>query len=171
MASLLAAARNRQTARLNGTALRSASAALAFAKSQQYQDADATLRERIWLISRLGAKKTRSTGDAGNGNCRRVPCRGRRGHALPTLRRRVAAIDRACRVTGHPLDTKHPAIRETLRDIGRSHGGRSRRTVALTTNEIKKLSEACGGTLAGKRDRALFLLGLAGALAVRNSLG
>jgi hypothetical protein len=57
MASLLAAARNRQTARLNGTALRSASAALAFAKSQQYQDADATLRERIWLISRLGAKK------------------------------------------------------------------------------------------------------------------
>ena len=44
------------------------------------------------------------------------------GYALPTLRRRVAAIARACGVAGHPLDTKHPAIRETLRGIGRKHG-------------------------------------------------
>ena len=32
------------------------------------------------------------------------------GYALPTLRRRVAAIARACRIAGHPLDTKAPAI-------------------------------------------------------------
>jgi hypothetical protein len=44
------------------------------------------------------------------------------GYAMPTLRRRVAAIARACGVAGHPLDTKHPAIRETLREIGRRHG-------------------------------------------------
>jgi len=30
------------------------------------------------------------------------------GYALPTLRRRVAAIARACGIAGHPLDTKHP---------------------------------------------------------------
>ena len=36
------------------------------------------------------------------------------GYAMPTLRRRVAAIARACGIAGLPLDTKHPAIRETL---------------------------------------------------------
>ena len=35
------------------------------------------------------------------------------GYALPTLRRRVAAIARVCGVAGHPLDAQHPAIRET----------------------------------------------------------
>jgi integrase len=65
---------------------------------------------------------------------------------------------------GHPLDTKHPAIRETLRGIGRTHGTRSRRSSALTTAEVKKLIRVCGTTLAGDRDRALFLLCYSGAL-------
>jgi integrase len=86
------------------------------------------------------------------------------GYAMPTLRRRVAAIARACGVAGHPLDTKHPAIRETLRGIGRKHGSPARRAAALTTTEIRKLARACGAGLAGARDRALFLLGFAGAL-------
>ncbi len=86
------------------------------------------------------------------------------GYALPTLRRRVAAIARACGVAGHPLDTKHPAIRETLRGIARRHGTPARRAAALTTAEIRKLSRACGTGLAGARDRALFLVGFAGAL-------
>lgn len=86
------------------------------------------------------------------------------GYAMPTLRRRVAAIARACGVAGQPLDTKHPAIRETLRGIGRKHGMPARRSTALTTAEIKRLSRECGADLAGLRDRALFLMGFAGAL-------
>lgn len=86
------------------------------------------------------------------------------GYAMPTLRRRVAAIARACRIAGHPLDTKHPAIRETLRGIGRTHGAPPRRSTALTIPELRKLVRACGTTLAGARDRALFLIGFAGAL-------
>ena len=86
------------------------------------------------------------------------------GYALPTLRRRVAAIARACRIAGHPLDTKHPAIRETLRGIGRKHGTPPRRSAALTIADMRKLVRACGTTLAGARDRALFLIGFAGAL-------
>ncbi|WP_158921533.1 tyrosine-type recombinase/integrase [Acidisphaera sp. S103] len=35
---------------------------------------------------------------------------------------------------------------------------------ALTTAEVRKLSRACGTDLAGARDRALFLIGFAGAL-------
>jgi integrase len=86
------------------------------------------------------------------------------GYALSTLRRRVAAIARACGVAGHPLDTKHPAVRETLRGIARRHGVPARRAAARTTAEIRKLSRACGTGLAGARDRALFLVGFAGAL-------
>jgi integrase len=86
------------------------------------------------------------------------------GYAMPTLRRRVAAIARACGVAGQPLDTKHPAIRETLRGIGRKHGTPARRAAALTTTEVKKLSRACGDDLAGLSDRALFLIGFAGAM-------
>lgn len=86
------------------------------------------------------------------------------GYAAQTLRRRVAAIARACGVAGHPLDVKHPAIRETLRGIARRHGQPARRSAALTTDEIKRLCETCDETHAGQRDRALFLLGFAGAL-------
>jgi hypothetical protein len=50
------------------------------------------------------------------------------GYAVPTLRRRVAAIARAHRIALHPLDTKHPAIRETLRGIARAHGEPGRRS-------------------------------------------
>ena len=86
------------------------------------------------------------------------------GYALPTLRRRVAAIARACRIAGHPLDTKAPAIRETMRGIGRTHGTPPRRSAALTVADMRKLVRTCGTTLAGARDRALFLVGFAGAL-------
>jgi integrase len=170
MPSLLTDTRRRQIARLNGAKPRSAAAALAFAKSREYQDAadaDATLRAyrsdlanfKVWcvkhdLVPMPATPETVGAYLAAAGE----------GYAMPTLRRRVAAIARACRTAGHPLDTKHPAIRETLRGIGRRHGGRSRRSAALTTADVKKLIDACGSTLAGKRDRALFLLGFAGAL-------
>ena len=93
------------------------------------------------------------------------------GYAMPTLRRRVAAIARACGVAGYPLDTKHPAIRETLRGIGRRHGSPSRRAAAITTTEIRKLCRICGTNLAGSRDRALFLLGFAARCAALSSSG
>ena len=65
------------------------------------------------------------------------------GYVLPKLRRRVAAIARACGVAGQPWDTKHPAIRETLRGIGRKHGAPARRAAALTTAEVKRLCRIC----------------------------
>jgi integrase len=87
-----------------------------------------------------------------------------RGYALSTLRRRVAAIARAHRIAKQPLDTRHPAIRETLRGIARTHGEPPRRSAALATAEIRRLSLVCGTDIAGIRDRALFLVGFAGAL-------
>jgi hypothetical protein len=140
-------------------------AAMALAKSQEYQDAadaPATIRAyktdvtnfKAWcakhgFVAMPPAPETVGAYIAAAGE----------GYALPTLRRRVAAISRACRVEGHELDTKDPAIRETLRGIARKHGTPPRRTAALTTPDIKKLARACGEDLPGMRDRALILTG------------
>ena len=170
MPSSFTEARKRQMARLQGAKPPTARAAMALAKSQAYQDAadsSATLRAYAADLANFEAW-------CGKHGFQAMPATPEivgaylaaagEGYAMPTLRRRVAAIARACGVAGHPLDTKHPAIRETLRGIGRKHGAPARRAAALTTAEIRKLSRACGTTLAGARDRALFLIGFAGAL-------
>ncbi|WP_284948050.1 site-specific integrase [Acidisoma cladoniae] len=145
-------------------------AARSLARSQAYQsaaDAPATLRAykadlanfKAWCVERkldpmpstaevVGAYLA----DAG------------RGYALSTLRRRVAAIARAHRIAKQPLDTRHPAIRETLRGIARTHGEPPRRSAAITTAEIKRLLRVCSDDMAGTRDQALFLVCFAGAL-------
>jgi integrase len=170
MPSSFSEARKRQLARLDGAKPPTARAAVALAKSQAYQDAaDAPAALRAYAADmanyeawcqRHGFAAMPATPEIVGAYLAAAG----EGYAMPTLRRRVAAIARACGVAGHPLDTKHPAIRETLRGIGRKHGTPARRSAALTTGEIRKLSRACGTTLAGTRDRALFLVGFAGAL-------
>lgn len=87
-----------------------------------------------------------------------------RTHAPATLRRRLASIARAHRQAGRQFWRGHPAIAGTLRGIGREHGRPQRRAAALATPEVRKLVAACGPDAAGLRDRALVLLGYAGAL-------
>jgi integrase len=170
MPSPFSEARKRQLARLQGAKPPTARVAMALAKSRACQDAadaPATLRayasdlanykawcERHGFEPIPAAPETVGAYLAAAGE----------GYALPTLRRRVAAIARACGVAGYPLDTKHPAIRETLRGIARKHGAPARRAAALTTAEIRKLSRTCAAGLAGARDRALILVGFSGAL-------
>ena len=114
-------------------------AAMAMAKAQAYQDAadaPSTLRAyasdlknfEAWC-ARHGMVALPATPDVVGAYLAAAG----EGYAMQTLRRRVAAIARASGVGGHPLDTKHPAIRETLRGIGRTHGSRGRRSAALTT--------------------------------------
>jgi hypothetical protein len=103
-------------------------AAMALAKSQAYQDAadaSATLHAYVADLANYAAwcdrhdfKPMPATPEVVGAYLAAAG----EGHALPTLRHRVTAIARACGVAGHPLDTKHPAIRETLRGIGRKHG-------------------------------------------------
>ena len=49
------------------------------------------------------------------------------GYAKSTLRRKVAAIARANRPAGKPLDTRHPAIRDVLRVIAAPPAARQSR--------------------------------------------
>ena len=147
-----------------------AKVAMALAKSQAYQDAadaPSTLRAYASDVANYEAWSHRNGLTAFPASPEVVGAylaAAGEGYAMQTLRRRVAAIARASGVSGHPLDTKHPAIRETLRGIGRTHGSRGRRSAALTTSELRDLSKACGVSLAGARDRALLLVAFAGAL-------
>lgn len=84
--------------------------------------------------------------------------------AAATLARRVTAIDRVHRAAGQPLDTRDALIRDALRGIRRENGAPRRQAAALTTAEIRQIVAACGRGLTGLRDRALILLGYAGAL-------
>src|SRR6516162_9332220 len=133
MADAFTAARKRQLARLGGAKPPAPRAAIALAKSHAYQDAadaPATLRAyatdlenyKTWC-DRHGFVAMPATPEVVGAY---VAAAGE-GYAMPTLRRRVAAIARACGVAGYPLDTKHPAIRGTLRGIGRRHGSAARR--------------------------------------------
>ena len=79
------------------------------------------------------------------------------------LRGRLAAIAYHHRRRGLIWSGAHPAIRETLAGIGRAHGKPVRPSAALTSVEVKRLIAGCAQDLAGLRDRALFLVGFAGA--------
>lgn len=79
------------------------------------------------------------------------------------LRRRVAAIAHHHRRRGMAFSGAHPVIRETLAGIARRHGKPKRPAAALTSTEIRRLLDACPDDITGTRDRALLLVGFAGA--------
>jgi integrase len=83
-----------------------------------------------------------------------------------TLVRWIAGIAWQARRDGQGLDTKHTKIRDALRGINRERqeGQSGRRAAAITTDEIRPLLASCAADLTGLRDRALLLVGFAGAL-------
>ena len=161
--------RKRQIAKSPGVKPKTAAAAIALAKSQAYQDAadaKSTLKAYASDFAHFEAwckKHGFQSTEPDPAIVGAYLAAAGEGYAPATLRRRVAAIARAFGMAGHPLDTKHPAIRETLRGIARRHGSRPRRAAALTAAEIRMICGVCDHSLPGVRDRALILLGFAGA--------
>jgi len=80
-----------------------------------------------------------------------------------TISRRLVAITSAHRQAGHALDTRHPAIRDTLRGIRRQHGTAQQGKAPAVVADIRLMVATIPDTLKGARDRALILLGFAGA--------
>jgi integrase len=81
-----------------------------------------------------------------------------------TLARHLVAITAAHRAAGHQLDTRASAIRETLTGIKRTHGTSQTGKAPALVTDIKAMIKAQPDTLAGFRNRALLLVGFAGAL-------
>jgi integrase len=84
-------------------------------------------------------------------------------HGVSALRGRVAAIAYHHRRRGFAFPPAHPVLRETISGIRRRHVRKVRPAATLCAPEIKQLVAACPSDLAGLRDRALFLVGFAGA--------
>jgi integrase len=84
--------------------------------------------------------------------------------AYVTLTSRLSAIVQAHHLLRLPFDPRDPELRKTLQGIARAHGTRPKRQATpLLTADVIKLAATCGGDLRGERDRALILLGFAGA--------
>lgn len=84
-------------------------------------------------------------------------------HARATLLRRLASISRAHAQADLVFWRSHPRIRDVLRGIAREHGSAPVKSAALMVSDVRAMVERCDG-LAGLRDAALILVGMAGAL-------
>lgn len=87
----------------------------------------------------------------------------RDGRKVATLQRRIAAIAYHHREAGHALDTADAALRATWRGIRRTVGVAPARKDSAVTEVIRAMVATLPDTLLGVRDRALLLLGFAGA--------
>jgi site-specific recombinase XerD len=80
-----------------------------------------------------------------------------------TIGRRVAAIRYAHKLAGHPAPTDDERVRATMRGIRRTVGTAPIRKAPATADRIRAMAPVAGARLADLRDRALLLLGFAGA--------
>ena len=86
------------------------------------------------------------------------------GLKVSTIQRRAAAIGYAHRLAGEASPLENEAVKATLRGIRRRVGVATKGKSPLTADLIAKVVRKCPATLAGKRDRALIVLGFAAAL-------
>jgi site-specific recombinase XerD len=87
-----------------------------------------------------------------------------RGIKPATLIRRLAAIRMAHEGLGHPTPTQHKGVKSVLKGIKREKGIAPKKKAPATVKRIASMIAYCKtDTLAGLRDKALLLLGFAGA--------
>jgi site-specific recombinase XerD len=85
------------------------------------------------------------------------------GVAVSTLMQRVAALAYAHRLAGLQSPTEAPAVRSVVRGIRRELACRPDRKAPATVNALSDMLGQVPATMAGRRDRALLLVGFAGA--------
>jgi len=85
------------------------------------------------------------------------------GLSLPTLRRRLAAIASRHATAGLETPTEHSLVRRLLRRYSRSRGTAVRKKESLLIEQLPAILIAMPDDQLATRDRALLLLGYAGA--------
>jgi site-specific recombinase XerD len=86
-----------------------------------------------------------------------------RGIRPATIARRLAAIRYAHKLAGHPSPTTSETVKITLRGIKRTFRAAPNRKAPATSDKIAAMATSAGPGPRGMRDRALLLLGFAGA--------
>jgi site-specific recombinase XerD len=82
---------------------------------------------------------------------------------IATIARRLAAIGQAHRTAGHTAPSDDATVRTVWRGIRRSKGTAPVKKRPLLTDDLRALLATLPDRLSGARDRALLLLGFAGA--------
>lgn len=85
------------------------------------------------------------------------------GRKLSTIRRRCAAIAHMHRQAGHDNPAAHTGVRATVSGIARTLGSAPTKKAALTAEVLERVIRKIPIDLPGLRDRALILIGFAGA--------
>jgi len=85
-------------------------------------------------------------------------------HAPATIRRRLSAIGKMHRFNDLAWNAAHRDIQGPLQGLLRAHGRPARRAAALSLATLRQLLATCDPGARGRRDRALLLIGFAGAL-------
>ena len=75
----------------------------------------------------------------------------------------LVAISQAHKLSGHDSPTTSSAVRETLKGVRREVGTATRQVAPLLPEHIRRIVDTLGGDPIGLRDRALLLIGFAGA--------
>lgn len=83
--------------------------------------------------------------------------------SVATLQRRIAAISVAHDAGGYPNPCKSILVRSTLNGIRRLRGVAQKQAKALVKEDLFAVLDAMGSTIKDARDRALLLIGFAGA--------
>lgn len=83
---------------------------------------------------------------------------------VSTLQRRLATIAEAHRAAGHESPNRHARVRLVWQGIRREKGVAQAHKKPTLTKHIRLMLDHLPGTLLGVRDRALILLGFAGAM-------
>jgi site-specific recombinase XerD len=86
-----------------------------------------------------------------------------RGARVSTIGRRLAAIRYAHKLAGHEPPTNAEAVKATLRGIRRTAGSAPARKAPATADKVLAMVAKADTDLKGLRDRAILLLGFAGA--------
>lgn len=86
-----------------------------------------------------------------------------RGMSASTLEQRVAALRYAHRMKETDSPTSSELVKATMKGIKRTIGTQKKAKAAATIGHIKAMVAHCPDTLGGLRDRALLLIGFAGA--------
>lgn len=84
-------------------------------------------------------------------------------HAVATIQRRLAAIAKAHRALGHDDPCKAEIVRAVMRGIRRTKSVAQREAQALQRDDLFAVLERIGDRPIDMRDRALLLIGFAGA--------
>ena len=85
------------------------------------------------------------------------------GVSVSTLKRRVAAIKYLHSLAGHEPPTSSELVKATLKGIRRTLGSAPTQKAPATAEKMTEMLRLIPNTLRGKRDKALLLLGFAGA--------